>query len=225
MDMNNIFNALTYKNLIFFIIAIVVIVLLISYLCEKILIFYDNSLNYSKKKLKTTKFIKDGNTYIFIKCKKWTQPNKYLQLQKYKQASSIFHGNQEFKISEIVSETYKYKSKNREFIGILYKVVSVVEEGVSNVVHGDVYAPVQMAGSNSQQIQEFTDTHFKTIVNEYKNDMIKQGIPEKDIEALINFSNDTQVKKSFISKYAIELAGITVDLSGIVLTLYELLNK
>ena len=54
--------------------------------------------------------------------------------------------------------------------------------------------------------------------------MVKQGIPQKDIENIIN-NSDNYTKQSFLSKYKFELSKIFFDAVNLGITLYDKLSE
>lgn len=78
--------------------------------------------------------------------------------------------------------------------------------------------------SNSAQNQAIVKSNFKNNMKKYYSDMVDNGIPEKDVKNTISHSNDESIRNSFISKYTIELLGITVSVAGMATTLYDILK-
>ena len=82
-----------------------------------------------------------------------------------------------------------------------------------------------MATEGSVAYQHTENSSFSSKVKKYKELMISNGISEEDINAVIKNPNDVYIKKSFLSKYGLELAKISVNVAGVVVNLLKLFQS
>lgn len=175
----------------------------------------------------------DGVTYFYFKYDSFSNQNKFRYiLNNYKQNTPVEseYGDR-YVISQLVSKRYFFESFNsngervsRDGPYILYKLIPEVElKHVNNNFNNA--GPVQIVDNNSSATMNIIESQFNSKVSNYFDDMIEAGIPEEDINTLIQNSNDSDVKQSFFSKYGIELAKIAVDFSGTIISLLTYLKQ
>ncbi|MBC1419348.1 hypothetical protein HB849_10010 [Listeria fleischmannii] len=115
------------------------------------------------------------------------------------------------------------KSKNGPYVA--YKMVPKPEMKQSNISIDRTSGPVQVSTGNSTAYQYTENSAFSSKVYEYKDVMISNGILKEDIEVVMNHPDDSDLKQSFLSKYGLELAKITVNIAGTVVSLLSLLKS
>lgn len=176
----------------------------------------------------------NGETWLMFYYDKITQPRKKEHiLNTYFQGTEVSNTRgYEYIISELVSDKYyekKYnadgtvKSKTGPYIA--YKVIPKTEKRSSDINIKDINGPVQVATEGSVAYQHTENSSFSSKVEEYKELMISNGISEEDINAVINNPNDEYIKKSFLSRYGLELAKISVNVAGVVVNLLKLFQS
>lgn len=108
---------------------------------------------------------------------------------------------------------------------LVYKMVPKPEMKQSNINIDRTSGPVQVTTGNSTAYQYIENSSFSNKVYEYKDLMINNGILKEDIEVVINHPEDNDIKQSFLSKYGLELAKITINIAGTVVSLLSLLKS
>ncbi|MBC2676753.1 hypothetical protein [Listeria booriae] len=178
--------------------------------------------------------LQNGETWLTFEYDKITQQRKkqYI-LDNYSQGMEVknIHGYLYY-ISELISNAYyeivydennNVKSKTGPYVA--YKVVPKTEMKQSNINIDRTSGPVQVTTGNSIAYQCVENSSFSNKVYEYKDLMINNGILKEDIEVVINYPEDNDIKQSFLSKYGLELAKITVSIAGTVVSLLSLLKS
>lgn len=219
------------NNWLFITILIVGIIFLLLYkLNEK---KKDSVTDYDRVNLKGEINVINGEPYFYFKYDSFSNQNKlrYI-LNNYKQNTPVEseYGDR-YVISHLISKRYFFESfnNNGERVSkdgpyILYKLVPEVElKQVNNNFNN--LGPVQIVDNNSTATMNIIESQFNSKVSNYFYEMVEAGIPEKDINILMQNSNDSDVKQSFFSKYGIELAKIAVDLSGTIISLLTYLKQ
>lgn len=176
----------------------------------------------------------NGETWLMFNYNKITQPRKKEHiLNSYFQGTEVSNTRgYKYIISELVSDEYyeiKYnadetvKSKTGPYI--VYKVIPKTESPDTSINVHDNNAPVNISKGDGIAIQNIVDSTFSNIIEEYRDVMINHGILEEDINVFKNYSQNADIKKSFLSKYGLELAKITVEVAGVVKTLFDIFNN
>lgn len=176
----------------------------------------------------------NGETWLVFEYDKITQQRKkqYI-LENYSQNTEIEneHGYLYY-ISELISSAHydivydknnNVKSKTGPYVA--YRVIPKTEMQQSNINIDRTSGPVQINTGNSRAYQYVENSSFSNKVYEYKDLMINNGILKEDIEVVINHPEDNNIKQSFLSKYGLELAKITVNIAGTVVSLLSLLKN
>lgn len=140
--------------------------------------------------------------------------------------------NYTFIISELISTEYYETTINEKGNAvrksgpyIIYKVIPRTEKIDSGISLTDINGPVQVVTGGSEGYQHIENSSFSKNIEEYKDLMIQNGIPEEDINIVIENPNDEHIKKSFLSKYGLELAKISVNTAGVVVNLLKVLQN
>lgn len=196
----------------------------------------DLNTDYSKVKLGGVfQTLPEGGTGLYFKYDKRTQQKKknYI-LKNYLQGIDVSDEyGYVYKISELLNEAY-YKVEHqgngnvKSKIGpyIVYKVIPKTELGQSTISIDNPNGPVQVIGDNSSGFQyNGNGNDFAETLYVYKDLMIDKGISSEDINIVLEYPNDNDVKKSFLSKYGLDLAKITIDIGGTIVSLLSLLKN
>lgn len=85
--------------------------------------------------------------------------------------------------------------------------------------------PVQVVTGNSSANMHVENSSFSNTMKMYREVMMKYGISKEDIDTVINYPNNEDIKKSFLSKYGLDLTKITVSIAGTAVKLYDILSK
>ncbi|EAH0805807.1 hypothetical protein D4W20_15515, partial [Listeria monocytogenes] len=115
------------------------------------------------------------------------------------------------------------KSKTGPYVA--YKVIPKTEMKQPTINIDRSNGPVQVATGNSTAYQYVDNSSFSNKIHEYKDLMINNGILKEDIEVVVNHPDDNHIKQSFLSKYGLELAKITVNIAGTMVSLLSLLKS
>lgn len=172
----------------------------------------------------------NGLTYLVFKYAPNTQfRKKQFILDNYKQGEVVTNQNgNEFIVSELVSEVEYENPDKLIFKGeaiIKFKVISKTEIKQSGMHFGNIYAPVQVATNGSTASQYISDSSFSSKIKEVRDIMIDNGVSEEDIDVVINNPEDENVKQSFLNKYGLDLAKLSVDISGKIISLLTFLQS
>ncbi|HAO5592824.1 TPA: hypothetical protein IP783_002764, partial [Listeria monocytogenes] len=166
--------------------------------------------------------LQNGDTWLMFEYNKITQQRKkqYI-LENYFQSMEVEneHGYL-YCISELISSDYydmvcdknnNIKSKTGPYVA--YKVIPKTEMKQPTINIDRSNGPVQVATGNSTAYQYVDNSSFSNKIHEYKDLMINNGILKEDIEVVVNHPDDNHIKQSFLSKYGLELAKITVNIA------------
>lgn len=82
----------------------------------------------------------------------------------------------------------------------------------------------QVVTGSGKADQYLDGNTFSNKLEQYKSRMIANGILEEDIDALMLNTQNTDTKKSFLTKYKRELSLIMINISGEVISLLQLLK-
>ncbi|MBO0442027.1 hypothetical protein JZO79_00280 [Vagococcus fluvialis] len=167
--------------------------------------------------------LKSGETWLCFKYNKGTQTNKVnFILNNIKQDMELPN---EYGYNYIISELLntEYYDETRDSKGaivskngpyIVFKVIPKTEMKKSSIAVERISGDVQIATGNSKVYKNISNSDFTTKINNYKDIMINNGILEEDINVVLSNPKDDDVKKSFLSKYGIDLAKIVIDVGG-----------
>ena len=211
-------------------------------LCVMLLIYIliterkkDSITNYNDIDLvKTFEKKPNGETWLLYRYNAITQPEmkKYILKSHYQDMEIFKDNNFTYVISELISDhyfqlLYDNKGNVKSKIGpyIAYKVIPKAEKKPSMIHVNDINGPVQIATEGSSTYQIVNDNTFSDTVSKYKNIMIKNGISEDDINTVINNPKNDYIKKSFLSKYGLNLAKIIINISDVAVSLLNILQK
>lgn len=214
---------------------LIIIVLVIFIFIKKKLRDKDAVTDYSTVNLRE-RFNKmnSGETWLMFYYDKMTEPRKkeYILNQYYQDMEVSNERGYKYIISELISDKYydiEYNSEGKVSLKtgpyIAYKVIPKTEKRNSNINIKDINGPVQVATEGSVAYQHTENSSFSSKVEEYKELMMRNGISEEDINAVIDNPNDEYVKKSFLSRYGLELAKISVNVAGVVVNLLKLFQS
>lgn len=184
----------------------------------------DEEMIYTKENVGGEFVSRDGKTCLKFKYSPTIQfRKKEFILDYFKQGDTVINARGDsFVISELISEL-EYEEPNKLFFkgeaSIVFKVISKTEMEQSSMSFGNVYAPVQIATNGSTASQVISDSSFTNKVKELKDIMIDNGISKEDIEIVIQNPKNEHIKQSFLSKYGLELAKLSVDVSGKIISL------
>ncbi|MGG5329796.1 hypothetical protein [Enterococcus sp. AZ163] len=176
----------------------------------------------------------NNGTGLFFRYNKKTQPmKKQFILDNYAQGTEVENiQGYAYEISELLNDEYydilynsdgSKKSKTGPYI--VYKVIPKNELKRSDIKIDRTNGPVQVTTGSGDAHQNIVNSSFSSIVSDYKDLMVSNGILEEDIDAVLRHPNDNDVKQSFLSKYGIDLAKITVEVAGVVTSLLTLLKS
>lgn len=196
----------------------------------------DSTADYDNEDIRY-EFIKmpNGETWLMFKYDKMTQPKKKEYILNYFTQDMEVSNDRGYKyiISELIS--YEYYDKEYDSEGklvfkegpyIAFKVIPITERTEPSRIHvKDTNGPVQIVTGGSEAYQHVENSTFSTKIEDYKELMIENGISEEDINIVINNPNNEYVKKSFLSKYGLELAKISVNVAGVVVNLLKLFQS
>lgn len=179
------------------------------------------------------------DTYLWFTYTK-RQPNKmqYI-LDRYKQAGEIFAANgDEYIISQTVGEeVYEVviangKEHKKSGPYIIYKLIPAPEvarnrttiDNSTNIRTGNILGQAQIVSNSSDVDFSAKQEYFFDSIIRFKDLMISHGIPSEDIEAVLVHQNE-YVKKSFLERHALDIAKIIVQVSGVGVSLLDVLIK
>ncbi|MEG0093593.1 MAG: hypothetical protein RR945_11090 [Erysipelotrichaceae bacterium] len=135
-------------------------------------------------------------------------------------------------ISKLIGEEYNEQILNDKGQRIpekppyvVYKVIPKTESPDASINVNGNNAPVNISNGDGTATQTIVNSSFSNKIEEYRDIMISHGILEEDINAVINNPNDEYVKKSFLSRYGLELAKISVNVAGVVVNLLKLFQS
>ena len=177
--------------------------------------------------------MQNGETWLAFEYNKITQQRKkqYILDTTFQDMELQNEYGYTYLVSKLISEEYydiKYNANNtvssKEGPYVVYKMISKTEAKQSHINIDRTNGPVQVTTGNSTASQHIENSSFSNRVNEFRDLMINNGILPEDINAVINHPNDNDVKQSFLSKYGIELAKITVNVAGTIVSLLSLLK-
>lgn len=223
---------LQYWWLLAILIAIVIIV--IYYYFQKKEIQKDAITDYGEQHLggRFHEF-ENGETWLVFPYEKTQQKKKqYILNNTFQDMEMADEYGYTYLISKLISAEYyhiirdrynKVKSKTGPYV--TYKVIPKTEMKQSNINIDRTTGPVQVNAGNSTGYQHTENSNFLSGVNEYRDLMINNGILEEDINAVLSHPDDHDVKQSFLSKYGVELAKITVNVAGTIVSLLSLLKS
>lgn len=97
-------------------------------------------------------------------------------------------------------------------------------EGRANITIEKTSGFVQVVTGRGKADQYLDGNTFSNKLEQYKSRMIANGILEKDIDALMLNTQNTDAKKSFLTKYKTELSVIMINIAGEVISLLQLLK-
>lgn len=177
--------------------------------------------------------LESGQTWFVFKYNKNTQKNKlnYI-LENIKQGDewSDEHGY-EYVISELLDKEYydRVTDSNGNVVSkdgpyVVYRVIPKTAMKQSNITVERNSGAVQITTDNSRAYQNISNSDFIIKVNKYRDIMVNNGILEEDIDVVLSNSKDDDVKKSFLSKYGVDLAKIAIDVGGKVISLLAYLK-
>lgn len=178
-----------------------------------------------------------GETILIFAYNRLTEMNKKKYILETIKQGLIFEHEHEFKyiVSELLTESGKSDNKSFKRVNdtIIYKLISQSEKPEKKTVRKNYkIKPNNTFGDNNVFIntesgivnQTVKCDTFSSLICEYKFKMVKQGIPQKDIENIIN-NSDNYTKQSFLSKYKFELSKIFFDAVNLGITLYDKLSE
>ena len=176
----------------------------------------DSQTDYSKENLGGRfQEVENGNTWLTYPYQS-TQPNK----KKY----ILDHVKQ---FMEIPDEYYNMVPDGQGGLTktgnpyVVFNVIPKTKTSDSRTIIESNNAPVQVVFEGATATQIIENSSFSNKIEKFRDLMIDRGIPEEDINVVINFKNNENVKQSFLSKYGLELAKITVEISGVVINLLD----
>ncbi|WP_347104664.1 hypothetical protein [Streptococcus anginosus] len=174
--------------------------------------------------------IDNGETWLIFEYK-LTQLNKRDYILNYYKQGDIWTNEYgySYMISELLYREYyelEYDSNGKvsrkEGPYIIYKLTSTTD-----VSHGDInYGPVQYNFAENNYQDNRHGTYYNEIIsvlNEYKTELIQQGINDSEINNIINSLHDKQKLKYFLAKYEPILR--TIEVASAAATLFDLLLK
>lgn len=97
-------------------------------------------------------------------------------------------------------------------------------EGQANITIEKTSGFVQVVTGSGKANQHLDGNTFSNKLEQYKSRMIANGILEEDIGALLLNTQNADAKKSFLTKYKIELSVIMINIAGEVISLLQLLK-
>ena len=218
-----------FKDGWWILLSIVVLVVLFFYMKLKERKI-DSQTDYSKENLGGRfQEVENGNTWLTYPYQS-TQPNKkkYI-LDHVKQFMEISdeHGSI-FVVSNLVADEYYnmvpdgqggFTKTGNPYV--VFNVIPKTKTSDSRTIIESNNAPVQVVFEGATATQIIENSSFSNKIEKFRDLMIDRGIPEEDINVVINFKNNENVKQSFLSKYGLELAKITVEISGVVMNLLD----
>ncbi|MBO0470991.1 hypothetical protein JZO66_10580 [Enterococcus sp. DIV0242_7C1] len=195
---------------------------------------YDQTVQYTMDNIGGMFYpLENGQTWLIFKYNKNTQKNKLnFILKNIKQGDELpnQHGY-EYVISELLDKEYydRVRDSNGNLVSkdgpyVVYRVIPKTAMKQSNITVERNSGAVQITTDNSRAYQNISNSDFITKVNKYRDIMVNNGILEEDIDVLLSNSKDDDVKKSFLSKYGVDLAKIAIDVGGKVISLLAYLK-
>lgn len=194
----------------------------------------DSNTDYSQENL-GGKFheLDNGDTWLAFPYQLTQQNKKRFILDNVKQYMEFDDEyGYTFIISKLINaEYYDTVSNNQGDVRktgnpyVVFKVIPKTESPDASINVYDNNAPVNISKGDGTAIQSIVDSTFSNIIEEYRDVMINHGILEEDINVFKNYSENADIKKSFLSKYGLELAKITVEVAGVVKTLFDIFNN
>ena len=180
----------------------------------------------------------EGETILIYNYNRLSEINKkkYI-LETIKQGSEIEDENGfKYIVSELLSESGNSDNKDFKRINdsIIYKVISKSEKIVNkyyNNIHQDIHQE-NTSGENNLYInwgsdkanQTINKDTFSNLICQYKTKLLEKGISQEDINNVIN-NLDKNTRKSFLSKYKIELVNIIIKMIDSSISLYDVLTS
>ena len=159
-------------------------------------------------------------SYIYILTKKLQRRDRYLK------------GNNGVK--QNVEFWMRFKGESEALKEIINKIelldTNAVDankqnnEGQANITIEKTSGFVQVVTGSGKADQYLDGNTFSNKLEQYKSRMIANGILEEDIDALMLNMQNTDAKKSFLTKYKTELSVIMINIAGEVISLLQLLK-
>lgn len=177
--------------------------------------------------------LENGETWFVFKYNKMTQQNKLnFILRNVLQGDEVINEyGYKYVISELINNEYYDRDidSNGKVIRkdgpyVVYKVIPKTAMKQSNITVERNSGAVQITTDNSTAYQSISNSDFVTKISNYREILINNGISEEDINIVLNNPKDEDVKKSFLSKYGIDLAKIMIEAGGIAISFLSYLK-
>ncbi|MEG0409245.1 MAG: hypothetical protein RR623_10275 [Bacilli bacterium] len=194
----------------------------------------DSNTDYSQENL-DGKFheLENGDTWLAF-------PYQLTQQNKKKFILANVQQNKEFKdeygytfiVSKLINVEYYNTVSNYQGVVrktgnpyVVFKVIPKTESPDASINVTGNNAPINISNGEGTATQTIVNSSFSNKIEEYKDVMINHGILEEDINVVINNPNNEHIKESFLSKYGLELAKISVNVAGFVVNLLKIFQS
>lgn len=193
----------------------------------------DSRKDYGKENLGGRIVNKDGITLLFISYKRGVEKNKLAYiLENYKQGTEISSENgDKYIISNLLNKEYYDQEDEKILIKCLrkdpcveFKLISIMEFKQSGIYVDRTTGPVLINIGDGDVFQNNSNNEFLDYLSNNKEYLVRNGIEEKDIDSVVS-NPSSKNKKTFLSKYKIELASLIIDFGEFTMSILEYLGR
>ena len=164
---------------------------------------------------------------LFCKIQKHQPNKKQAILKKYYQGVIVGttkgNGLYKYRILDLHDDGFYFKCPNNSKDGpyVACIITPFVDEGLSAISIDRTNGPIQIVTGNGIGYQDIRHNTFISRFEEYKNIMIQNGIPEREINIILNNPADEDIQESFFITYGVTLAEIMINIPGVVISLLD----